>query len=91
MSMKIVATDIKRQLDELNQRVAQLEIELQSERERNSTLYDALKSHQVVTDELRVFLDDAHGRRRLKRLLHPDGLTGALFSSARRLSFYLKI
>ena len=79
MSMKIVVTDIKCQLDELNQRVAQLEVELQTECEKNSTLYDALKSHQVITDELRVFLDDAHGRRRLKRLLRPDGLAGPLF------------
>ena len=88
MSMKIIATEIKRQLDELNRRVAQLEIELQTEREMNSTLYDALKSPKVLIDELCVFLDDAHGRRRLKRLLHPDGLTGPTVSSARRLSFY---
>ena len=61
--MKIIAMEIQRQLDELTRKVAQLEIELETEREMNSTLYDALKSHKVLTDELCVFLDDAHGRR----------------------------
>ena len=88
--MAIAATEIKSQLDELTHKVAQLEAELETERDRNCTLYDALKTHKVITDELRVFLGDAHGRRRLKRLLHPDGLTGSLFTSARRLSFYLQ-